>query len=341
MRPMLEARSLSKVFEWRQTWGRRRRLVAVDRVDLAVRRGDCLALVGESGSGKTTLGRCLLRLIEPESGELQFEGEDLLALSPSGMRRHRKRMQMVFQDSAGALDPRMRVSELLAEPIKIHRLAPKLEIPKRVVSLLGTVGLGGALASRFPHQLSGGQRQRVAIARALATEPQLLVLDEPVSALDVSVRSQVLALLSHLRSKLDLTMILIAHDLAMVKQIAERVAVMYLGRIIETGTSREVFAAPQHPYTASLLSAVPQPDPALRSRHRLIPEEIPSPLNPPPGCSFHPRCPTARLSSEKHRRRCAEEAPELRVVSERQGAACHFPGPVDDCARELLLSGER
>jgi len=341
MRPMLEARNLSKVFEWRQTWGKRRRLVAVDGVDLVVQRGECLALVGESGSGKTTLGRCLLRLIEPESGELWFNGEDLLALSGSEMRQRRKRMQMIFQDSAGALNPRMEVGELLAEPIKIHDLVPKPEIPARVTSLLGTVGLSGALSNRFPHQLSGGQRQRVAIARALATEPQLLVLDEPVSALDVSVRAQVLTLLSQLRSEFDLTMVLIAHDLAMVSQIAERVAVMYLGRIIEAGTSPEVFSAPQHPYTTSLLSAVPPPDPTLRTRRRLIPEEIPSPLDPPSGCSFHPRCPRARLSSESDRRLCVEETPRLSDVSERQTAACHFPESLDDRSRERSLPTER
>ncbi|MCP3963819.1 MAG: ABC transporter ATP-binding protein [bacterium] len=325
MSALLEARGLRKSFSWRGQWGGERRLWAVDGVDLEVGRGECLALVGESGSGKTTLGRCLLRLLEPDAGTVRFAGTDLLALSDRDLRRRRTELQMVFQDSAGALDPRLRVGAQIAEPIRIHRLAPGADVEPRVAALLETVGLARSLAERYPHQLSGGQRQRVGIARALATEPRLLILDEPVSALDVSVRAQLLGLLQELRSRLQLTMIFIAHDLAMVEQIADRVAVMYLGRLIEMGPSREVFAAPRHPYTASLLAAVPVPDPKRRSRLATTPGEIPSPLAPPAGCAFHPRCTVARQEDGAIQRRCREQVPELRTLEGDRRTACHYP----------------
>ncbi|MCP4656868.1 MAG: ABC transporter ATP-binding protein, partial [bacterium] len=273
MSALLEVRGLTRSFVWRQPLLRRpgprggdRRLVAVDRVDLEVRRGECLALVGESGSGKTTLGRCMIRLLEPDAGEIRFDGEDLRALSGGELRRRRIAFQMVFQDSASALDPRQRIAAAVAEPLRVHRIVERRQIGARVRSLLETVGLGGAVAGRFPHQLSGGQRQRVGIARALATAPRLLILDEPVAALDVSVQAQVLRLLTGLQERLGLAMVFIAHDLAVVEQIAERVAVLYLGRLIELGSRREIFRRAQHPYTASLLASVPVPDPARRRR---------------------------------------------------------------------------
>ena len=326
MSSILVARDLCKTFDWRQPWGRQRRLRAVAGVDLTIERGECLALVGESGSGKTTLGRCLLRLIEPDSGELELDNTDLMTLSSEQLRRHRRRFQMVFQDSAGSLDPRMRIEDLIAEPIQVHRLLPAAEIPLRVSALLETVGLSSSLRRRYPHQLSGGQRQRVGIARALATEPRLLVLDEPVSALDVSVRAQILGLLAGLRQRLALTMLFIAHDLAMVEQIADRVAVMYLGRVVEIGSKEAVFRKPQHPYTVSLLAAVPIPDPTRRTRRIRIRGDVPSPLDPPSGCAFHPRCLTAQEDHGRVRPRCEQEAPELNSCEGAQEVSCHYPG---------------
>ena len=274
MTPLLEARGIRKSFAIRHAWGRPTRLQAVDGVDLAVRPGECLAVVGESGSGKTTLGKCLIRLVEPDEGFIRFDGEDLLAMSDRELRKHRADFQMVFQDAGSAMDPRLRIRAQIGEPLRLHHHLAGDALEDRVASLLETVGLARSLAERYPHQLSGGQRQRVGIARALATEPKLLILDEPVSALDVSVRARLLALLQDLREKLRLTMICIAHDLAMVEQIADRVAVMYRGSIVETGPSREVFERPAHAYTASLLQAVPIPDPARRSATELLSEEI-------------------------------------------------------------------
>ncbi len=321
MSSLLTARGVAKSFPWSHG----RRLQALAGVDLEVGSGECLALVGESGSGKTTLGRCLLRLLEPDAGEILFDGIDLRALSRRQLRRWCTRFQMVFQDSGGALDPRMRVGSLIAEPIQAHRLAAPGDAPERVKSLLETVGLAASLAGRYPHQLSGGQRQRIGIARALATEPRLLILDEPVSALDVSVRAQILGLLDELRRRLELTMIFIAHDLAVVDQIADRVAVMYCGRLVEVGTSREVLSAPLHPYTASLLRAVPVPDPSRRFRRSPVAGEVPSLLEPPPGCAFHPRCATARLADGEIRSRCRVEIPRLVDSGGGRSAACHHP----------------
>ncbi len=319
--PLLEARSLGKSFSWRSPFQPRRRLWAVDGVDLSVPRGECLGLVGESGSGKTTLGHCLVRLLEPDTGSVRFAGEELTALPAAELRRRRTRFQMIFQDPAGALDPRQRLGEQIAEPLVVHRRAAGGERQARVRSLLATVGLAEAMARRFPHQLSGGQRQRGVLARALATEPELLILDEPVSALDVSVQAQILQLLDDLRRRLALTMIFISHDLAVVEQIADRVAVLYLGRVVEQGARQAIFEQPQHPYTVSLLASVPVPDPRRR-RAALAPAgEIPSPLARPAGCAFHPRCPIAR-------ERCRREVPPLSGLGPSQQAACHFPGRV-------------
>ena len=321
MTPLLEARDVAKSFPWK----RGRRLEAVAGVDLTIHRGECLAVVGESGSGKTTLGRCLLRLLEPDAGEILFDGESLTALSRRELRRRRTRFQMVFQDAAGALDPRIRIGGAIAEPIRAHRLVPAGAISDRVASLLDTVGLPALHAERYPHQLSGGQRQRVGIARALATDPRLLILDEPVSALDVSVRAQILGLLDDLRRRLELTMIFIAHDLAVVDQIADRVAVMYFGRLVEVGTTAEVLRSPVHPYTAGLLRAVPVPDPARRFRPGAVIGEVPSLFDPPAGCPFHPRCRRAQRGDGGLRRRCVEQLPQLAADAGGRVAACHYP----------------
>ncbi len=318
-RPLVEARELVRSFLWRAPLGRTRRLVAVDRVDLEVGHGECLGLVGESGSGKTTLGLLLARLLEPDSGTIRFAGVDLLAARGANLRHLRRRLQMVFQDSAAAFDPRWRVGEILAEPLRLHQLAAPGEEAERVRSLLADVGLGESVLARYPHQLSGGQRQRLAVARALALEPQLLVLDEPVAALDVSVQAQILHLLQELRRRLGLAMVFISHDLAVVEQIAERVAVLYLGRVVEVGPREEIFRQPLHPYTASLLASVPVADPRHRRPAAALQGEIPSPLDPPLGCRFHPRCPIARA-------RCRSEEPELLGGERRSGAACHYPG---------------
>ncbi len=322
--PLLEVRGLRKEFPVRRgLFGRALGAVrAVDGVDLDVRRGECLALVGESGSGKTTAARCALRLIEPTAGSVRFGGEDLLALGPRELRRRRRRFQMVFQDPHGSLNPRQRVGSAVGEPLEIHETLSRTERQERVRELLGTVGLTADLDRRWPHELSGGQRQRVGIARALAAGPELLAADEPVSALDVSVRGQVLNLLSDLQARLGLALLFIAHDMAAVEHLADRVAVFYLGRIVELAPKPELFLRPLHPYTVCLLSAVPRAEPGRRRDRIVLQGDPPSPLAPPPGCPFHPRCPIAR-------QRCAEERPPLAEVGGAAPghlAACFYPG---------------
>ena len=300
--------------------GRARRIVrAVDGVSFAIATGQTLGLVGESGCGKTTVGRTILRLIEPDAGRVTLGGTDVLGLGARELRALRRRMQIVFQDPYGSLNPRMTVQQTLAEPLAIHRLAAGPEAERRISSLLEEVGLDPAFAPAYPHELSGGQRQRVGIARALSVEPQFLVLDEPVSALDVSVQAQVLNLLDELQRKRRLTYLFIAHDLAVVKHIADHVAVMYLGKIVERAPATVLYAGPRHPYTTSLLSAVPVPDPKAQRQRIVLQGDVPSPATPPPGCPFHPRCPHPKKSS-----RCGIEPPALREVAPGQFAACHF-----------------
>jgi oligopeptide/dipeptide ABC transporter ATP-binding protein len=319
--PLLAVRDLRKRFAIRRgVFGRGSGfLPALRGVSFDVRAGETLGLVGESGSGKTTAGRIVARLVEPDAGTIRFDGDDWLAISGRELRRRRRDLQVVFQDPQTSLNPRMRIGDQIAEPLRVQRLArgrPRLE---RVARLLEDVGLSPAVAARFPAELSGGQRQRVAIARALATEPRFIVCDEPVSALDVSIAAQIVNLLLDLKERAGLSYLFIAHDLAVVSRIADRVAVMYLGRIVEEGPVAEILTRPLHPYTGALLAAVPDLDPAARPQTLRLAGDPPSAVDPPPGCAFHPRCPIARP-------RCREEIPMLERGADGRGVACFYPG---------------
>lgn len=294
-------------------------MTAVDDVSLSVARGETLALVGESGSGKTTLARAILRLIEPTRGRVTFDRIDVLSLAPPALRALRRRMQLVFQDPTAALNPRLRIGSAIREPIEVHGLARGAAAEERTAALLEEVGLSRTHVSSFPNELSGGQRQRVVIARALAVEPEFLALDEPLSSLDVSVAAQVLNLLADLQERRRLTYLFITHDLATVRGVAQRVAVMYCGRIVELGPTGALFQQPLHPYTAALLSAVPVPEPGRKRSRIVLAGEAPSASRPPAGCPFHPRCPHPQKSE-----RCRAERPELRELTPGRWAACHY-----------------
>jgi oligopeptide/dipeptide ABC transporter ATP-binding protein len=319
---LLEVRDLVKHYTVSVgLFGRRVAVVrAVDGVSFTVRRGETLGLVGESGCGKTTTGRCILQLERPTSGSVLFQGHDLTRLPAEALRPLRRRLQVIFQDPYSSLNPRMTVGQIVGEPLAVHRLIPDaVARARRVHELLGQVGLLPQHARRYPHELSGGQRQRVGIARALALEPHLIVCDEPVSALDVSIQAQIINLLEDLQRQLGLTYLFVAHDLSVVRHISDRVAVMYLGKIVELADRKALYEEPLHPYTRALLSAVPIPDPEVEARRErmVLRGEVPSPLAPPAGCVFHPRCPVAVA-------RCQTDVPALREIRPGHWAACHL-----------------
>jgi oligopeptide transport system ATP-binding protein len=321
---LLEVRELKKHFPVRR--GVFSRVVgqvrAVDGISFDVLRGETLGLVGESGCGKTTTGRALLRLVEPTSGSVKLDGLEVTTLPRAELRAVRKRMQIVFQDPYSSLNPRLTVGSMIGEAVSLHALARGAAVRERVAELLVQVGLAPDHARRYPHEFSGGQRQRIGIARALAVEPELLVLDEPVSALDVSIQAQIVNLLQDLQQRLGLTYLFVAHDLSVVEHISNRVAVMYLGRIVEIADAATLYRDPRHPYTQALLSAVPVPDPARRGERIVLPGDVPSPAHPPEGCRFHPRCFLA--GKDGHLARCRSAEPELREVAPGHQVACHF-----------------
>jgi oligopeptide/dipeptide ABC transporter ATP-binding protein len=319
MAPLIEVTGLKKHFPIRK--GILSRVVgqvhAVDGVSFSIGEGETLGLVGESGCGKTTVGRTILRLIEPTSGQIKVRGQEISGLSKAELRPLRRQMQIVFQDPFSSLNPRIRVGKIVGEPLKVHGIGDKHEREERVAKLFDRVGLRPQQMNNFPHQFSGGQRQRVSIARALALDPGFIVADEPVSALDVSIQAQVINLLMDLQRDLKLSYLFVSHNLAVVEHISHRVAVMYLGRIVEYADKTTLFANPLHPYTEALLAAVPLPDPSLsRPKHRVM-GDVPSPINPPSGCHFHPRCPIAEA-------RCKVEPPLLREVAPAHQVACHL-----------------
>jgi peptide/nickel transport system ATP-binding protein len=325
--PLVEVKNLVKHFPVRKGLLQREveRVHAVDDVTLEVPRGGTLGLVGESGCGKSTLARCVVRLLEPTAGDVVFDGRSIGKLGRRELRSVRREMQMVFQDPYGSLNPRKRVGTIISDPLRIHDIGTRAERKRRVSELLQTVGLSPEHYNRFPHEFSGGQRQRIGLARALALRPKLVVADEPVSALDVSIQAQIINLLKDLQRDFELTYLFIAHDLGVVRHVSDRIAVMYLGMIVEVSPAAGLYARPLHPYTRALLSAVPIPDPDLsEQRERItLSGELPSPVNPPPACRFHTRCPFVQPT------RCRDEVPPLREISPGHAAACHWAEEIE------------
>jgi len=316
---LLSVRNLKKYFPIRRGVLSRvtAHVKAVDDISFDIKRGETFGLVGESGCGKTTAGRAILRLIEPDAGEIRFEGADLAKLNAAELRRKRRDMQIIFQDPYASLNPRMTIRAIVGEPFAIHGLAKGKERDDKVASLLKTVGLDPSVMNRYPHEFSGGQRQRIGIARALALRPKLIVADEPVSALDVSIQAQIINLLADLQQQFGLTYLFISHAIPVIEHISTRIGVMYLGKLVEVGTSEQICLAPKHPYTQALLSAVPIPDPAAKKQRIVLKGDVPTPINPPSGCRFHTRCPIAVD-------RCKVEEPPLRRLADSRLAACHL-----------------
>jgi oligopeptide transport system ATP-binding protein len=318
-RVLLEVRNLKKFFPLRKGILARvaAHVKAVDDVSFSILRGETFGLVGESGCGKTTTGRAVLRLIEPDSGVVRFDGIDLLKLGSEDLRRRRRDMQIIFQDPYASLNPRMRIGTIVGEPFAIHKTLQGSEREDRIIELLKIVGLDSGAMRRYPHEFSGGQRQRIGIARALALNPKLIVADEPVSALDVSIQAQITDLLSELQRKFGLAYLFISHSIPVVEQLSRRIGVMYLGKLVEVGTAEQICWSPKHPYTQALISAVPVPDPAIRKERIILGGDVPTPINPPSACRFHTRCPIAE-------QRCRVEEPLLRTLADRQTVACHL-----------------
>jgi len=318
MEKFVEVKNLKKWFLiGKSPLGKKEAVRAVDGVSFYIKRKEVLGLVGESGCGKTTCGKVILRILDPTDGAIFFDGQEISHISRKEMLKFRKRMMIIYQDPFGSLDPRMTIGQTIAEPMEVHKIGSKREQEERVIDIMEKVGLFPDQINRYPHEFSGGQRQRIGIARALATNPEFIVADECVSALDVSIQAQIINLLQDLQKEFGLTLLFVAHDLSVIKHICDRIAVMYLGKIVETATKKELFNNPKHPYTRALLSAIPIPDPKLRKRGEILTGDVPSPINPPSGCRFHTRCPYAKAI-------CKEEEPKLETSNNTHYIACHL-----------------